>query len=280
MTREIPTALASKVAAEENRPLELFEVFLDTETLFLAQAEDHVVFGVQTYTAAGISREPVRTSLELEVDECSVRIDNVDLAFSQRAIATDFIGRQVVVKKVDRDALGSSTNFLTVFDGRMDEPVLDQQTLSVKVRSWLDALHHVVPRRVFSTLCNYQHYDASCAVSRTLGTNLVTGTAIGSSTDEALVAAVLSGFASAYWGPIGTLKFHAGSNANVGREVIGSDQGSNSVSVRIPFPVSIHSGDVFSLSRGCRKTLADCMSKYDNFLNYGGFPTTPKHPLL
>lgn len=154
MTREIPTDLASKVAAEENRPLELFEVFLDTGTLFLAQAEDHVVFGTQTYTAAGISRAPVRTSLELEVDECTVKVDNVDLAFSQRMIATDFIGRNVVIKKVDRDALGSATHFLTVFDGRMDEPILDQQALTVKVRSWLDALHHSVPRRVFSTLCN------------------------------------------------------------------------------------------------------------------------------
>lgn len=279
--RDVPTSLTSVVAADENRPLELYEISsVGDATLYFAQAEDHVVFGTQTYTAIGISRSPVRTSGELEVDELSIRIDNVDLAFSQRAIASDFIGRPLVVKKVFRDALGSSTQFVTVFDGRMDEPILDQMALTVRVRSWLDALHHAVPRRVYSTLCNYQHYDAFCAVSRTVATNLITGTALGSSTAAALVAAVLSGYADQYWGPIGTLKFHTGSNAALGREVLDSSQSSNSATVRVPFPFSIQSGAVFSLTRGCRKTISDCKSKYDNFANYGGFPTTPKAPLL
>jgi len=65
--REIPTSLFSAVAAEENKPLELYEVYLDTRTLYFAQAEDTVALGTQTYTAIGISREP-RASLRLGVD--------------------------------------------------------------------------------------------------------------------------------------------------------------------------------------------------------------------
>ena len=281
MTRDIPASLTSVVAADENKPIELYEIYsIGDATLYFAQAEDHVVFGTQTYTAIGIRREPVRTSVELEVDELSVRIDNVDLAFSKRAIASDFIGRPLIVKKVFRENLGSATQYVPIFEGRMDEPTLDQQALTVRVRSWLDALHHQIPRRVFSTLCNYQLYDASCTVSKQLSTNIITGRAIGSSTDGVLVAAVLSGFANDYWGPIGTAKLFTGSNAGIGREMIGSSQSSNSATFRVPFPYSIASGDLFSVQRGCRKTVADCRSKFDNYVFYGGFPTTPKQPLF
>ena len=162
----------------------------------------------------------------------------------------------------------------------MDEPFVDQKQFTVKVRSWLDALHQYVPRRVYSTMCNYQLYDPFCAVAKTLGTNITTGTAIGSSTATVVVGAVFSGFADDYWGPVGTLRFATGSNAAVGRELTHSSQSSNSATARVGFPFAPLSGDVFSVTRGCRKTLADCMSKFNNFPNYGGYHTIPKMPLV
>lgn len=280
MSRTIPSSVSGFVAAVENRPVELYEVYLDTGTLYFAQAEANVTFGGQVYTAIGISRSAVHTSMELSVDEVEVRLDNVDRFFAQQVIATDFIGRRLVTKKVFREDLSSASNFIPIFDGRIDEPVLTQTTLTVKVRSWLDALHQYLPRRIFSSGCNYQLYDTSCTVAKTLGTNVTTGTAIGSSTASVLVAAVLSGWADSYWGPAGSLVIATGSNANLGREVKASSQSSNSVSLRIAFPYTINSGEAFTLSRGCRKTLADCMSKFNNFPNYGGFHTIPKSPLL
>ena len=277
MTRDIPSAITSIVAAQENPPRELYEVFLDSGTLFFAQAEDFVVLGTQTYTPIGVTRSPIRTSGELEVDEVTIQLANVDLAFSQRAVAEDFIGRRLVIKTVFTTELNSGSFFVR-FDGRMDEPVIDQMNFTIKVRSFLDALHHPVPRRIFSTLCNWQHYDTFCAVSKTLGTNLITGTAIASSTAETLVSLALSGFIDKYWGPIGTVKMFTGSNSNIGREVIESM--SLDALVRIPFPFTITSGDIFSIQRGCRKTITDCITKFDNWENYGGFPTTPKHPII
>lgn len=280
MARTVPAAVSSSAAKSANEPLELYEVYLDTGTLRYAQAEDHITFQANTYTAAGIKRSPVKTSAELSVDEVEVQIDNVNLAFSQRAIATDFIGRRLVVRKVFRDTLANSGNQVVVFDGRMDSPSFAERAINVRVRSWLDALHHAVPRRLFSSMCNYQHYDTWCAVAKTAGTNVVTGTATSSSTVSRLVAATLSGFADNYWGPIGTLVIETGSNAGIGREIKASYQGSNSVVTRIGFPYTINSGDVFTLTRGCRKTVEDCTSKYNNFANYGGFHTIPKQPLM
>lgn len=285
MSREIPSTITSIVAAEQNQPVELYSVFLDTGTLYFAQAEDYVVFGVQTYTPLAITRSPVRTSAELEADELSVSLDNVDRTFSQRVIDTDFIGRRLWIQKVFRGYLDTASKYVTIFDGRMDAPALDQQRFTVKVRSWLDALHHQVPRRLYSTFCNYQLYDAFCTVSKTLlgavgtNTNIVTATALASSTTDVLVTGVLSNYTNDYWN-IGTLRVFTGSNRNLGREVYASSQSSMSATARIPFPYTINSGDVVSLTRGCRKTLADCNSKFSNFTNFGGYPTVPETPLL
>ena len=276
MARTVPTSLTGVVSAQANQPIELYEVVLDTGTLYFAGAEDFVTFGVQTYSPIGLRRSPVQTSVELDVDELSFQLDNIDLAQSARIVATDFVGRQLIVKKVFRENLSSASLYITVFDGRMDEPTLDQSKLTVKVRSWLDALHHYVPRRVYSTLCNYQLYDEACTVSPNTPSNTVTGTALGTSTASLLVAAPVSASAN-YW-VIGTLTMDTGSNAALGREVISSS--ANAALVRIPFPYGINSGEQFSLKRGCRKTVADCTSKYANYLNYGGFPVTPKTPLL
>ena len=56
MTRLIPSSLDLLVQAQANKPIELFEAFLDSGTLFFAGHIDHIVFGTQTYTALGGAR--------------------------------------------------------------------------------------------------------------------------------------------------------------------------------------------------------------------------------
>lgn len=275
MSRDIPSGVQSWSQEVANRPLELYQIFLDTETLRYAQSDVDVVFGGETWRAIGVSRGEIRTSSELECDEVPVSIDNVNLAVADKIIATDFITRRLAIYKLRRGDV-SSGQAMVLFDGRMDEPVLDQSKLTVAVRSWLDGMHVNVPRRIFSSICNYQLYDTWCTASRQLDVNLGTGTALGSSTVFTLVADYLAGQADGYWGPIGTLWMETGSNAGLAREVVAHSQSSLSVEVRIPFPATINSGDLFRIERGCGKTVADCCSKFGNYVNYGGFPTIPR----
>ena len=288
MSRVVPAVIQSVVGLEVNKPIELFEVYLDQQTLFMAANVRDVTVGTSVYTALGLQRSAIRTTMELEVDELTISLDNINLAFSQRVIAEQFVGRRLIVKKAFLSHIECPGQLFTMFKGRMDDPVITERTLQVKVRSELDALHHELPRRQFSTLCNYQHYDSFCTVPKCLYVNLTTGTALvqaGFNTTTATIVSSALGVTSFvtadnYWAPIGTLTFKTGSNANLGREVTAHYVGSLSVNVRIPFPYDPASGDVFEITRGCRKSVSDCQSKYDNYLNYGGFPVTPKTPLL
>lgn len=279
MSRETPSIVQSWSQEVANRPLELYQVFLDQGTLRYAQSDVDVQFGGQTWWAMGISRGEIRTTAELECDEVAVSLDNVNLAVADRIIAEDFIGRRATIYKVRRGDV-TSGQAMVLFDGRMDEPVLDQQKLTLKVRSWLDGMHVNIPRRIFSSVCNYQLYDPWCTVGRTVDVNVGTGTAIGSSDQYTLVADYLAGKADGYWGPIGTLWMLTGSNMNLGREVVAHSQTSMSVEVRMPFPYTIASGDAFRIERACMKTVADCCSKFVNYVNYGGFPTIPRAGLV
>jgi len=279
MPRDVPTIVQSWVGLVANKPIELFQAFLDRETLRFAASDVDVTFGGSTWFAMGISRSEIRTSSELECDEVNVSIDNVNLAMADQIIATDFVGRRLVIYKVRRGDV-SSGQAMVLFDGRMDEPVLDQSKLSISIRSWLDGMHVSVPRRIFSSICNYQMYDASCTASRNIDWNQVTGTAV-TAPDPALETWTLWSLkltwqAEGWWGPIGTLWMQTGSNAGIAREVIAHHQNSAAVEVRIPFPFTISSGDIFYIERACSKTVADCCSKFNNYINYGGFPTIPR----
>lgn len=68
----------------------------------------------------------------------------------------------------------------------------------------------------------------------------------------------------------GTLTFTSGNNA--GLSVIVKEQIGNSISFMLPTAFTIAVGDTFSISAGCNKSLGTCKSKFNNVLNFGGFP--------
>ncbi|NJO82930.1 MAG: DUF2163 domain-containing protein [Blastochloris sp.] len=44
-------------------------------------------------------------------------------------------------------------------------------------------------------------------------------------------------------------------------------------SIKTPFDIQV--GDTFTITPGCSKSIDQCISKYDNVINYGGFPFVP-----
>ncbi len=42
------------------------------------------------------------------------------------------------------------------------------------------------------------------------------------------------------------------------------------------FPYQIFDTDTFEVVPGCKHDLDDCENKFDNLVNYGGFPFTPR----
>ena len=97
--------------------------------------------------------------------------------------------------------------------------------------------------------------------------------AVASVTSNGEFAGQLSGFPDDWWGG-GTVKFTSGANAGIEREVKGYVSGVYELWQAMPFDVAV--GDSFTATAGCRKRFdEDCAGKFDNHVNFQGFPHLP-----
>jgi len=278
MSRTIPAALVSVLSSEQNIPVELYEVYLEGITYYYANAEQNITFGSQTYTALGISRTRVSTSIDSKVDEISVQLDNVDKSFSQLIQSKSLPGKRIVIKKVFRGYLGSADNYIVTFDGKADSIAIDQDRVLVRIVSSLDAITKRYPGRTFKQTCNYKLGDTWCTVNRESAANKGTGTAT-SGTVTTLVDTVNLNQADDYWNN-GFVKVTGGTNSGLSRPILDFVQSSKTVTFRIGFPVAIDNTSQYTIYRGCDKTQSDCVNKFSNWANYGGFVNIPEQPFI
>jgi uncharacterized phage protein (TIGR02218 family) len=107
MPRTLTAAVTTEKNKSLNRPVELFQIYLDQETLYFANHPVNIHFynedGVATiYYALGLSRSPVKTNINSRVDEVTVSLDNVNLEMSALIGHTEFVGRRMVIWKILR----------------------------------------------------------------------------------------------------------------------------------------------------------------------------------
>lgn len=279
MGRTIPSALVTELASEANASIELYELYLEAQTYYYANAEQDITFGSQTYTALGIKRGKVGTHMTSKVDEINVSFDNTDRAFSTLFLAGDFQGRQLIIKKVLRGYLSDGDYYITMFDGKVDGVNVSSQLVSVRVVSWLDAVTKLYPGRSFQRQCNYRLGDIACTIYMTAEANKQTGIATNGSTSTTIQTTDLSE-SDDHWNN-GYIKVTAGTNAGFSRPVYTFAAGATaSIVLRLPFPEACDNTSQFEIYRGCAKTESDCNDKFDNIINYGGYPTIPIKPLF
>lgn len=277
MPRVIPAALIPIVEAPQNSPVELYELELDEGTIRFANAERDILFpdpGGNVYTALGIVRAAIETNINEQQDQFRAGLDNVNRALGRELVKVNFRGRTARIKKVFREKLDNAANFITIFEGQMDEPTTDGKTFTLRIHSRLDLVNKDGPGRIFSTQCNYLLYDEWCTQVRSDAANRVTGSVLVGSTTKVILSSALNQ-AVDYW-IVGSLKFLDGINRSAGsRKVIASD-GVSSATVQIGFPSAPDIGDTFEIIRGCNRTPDDCTNKFQNFPNYGGFNYIPR----
>jgi uncharacterized phage protein (TIGR02218 family) len=77
------------------------------------------------------------------------------------------------------------------------------------------------------------------------------------------------------WFGAGSIKFTVGANSVI-RSVGVRDFAAGVITLSEPLPFSVNTGDEFSIIPGCRKRNdSDCLGKFDNVINHGGFSRVP-----
>lgn len=273
MSKDINTTMENEKDAAANKPIELFIVELDEQTLCFCDYTENIDFydkngNQQTYEAVAISRGDVQTSIDTKVDEVQVSVDNVDLSMSAYEASSRINGRKMTIWKVFLDHLDDPDNYIFIFSGRMDAPAITQQKMSVNVVSELDTLDVQLPRRKFQTQCNWQFASEECGID--IDQYIQTGTVDSISSDGLTITDSDRTESDDYWKygilTIGEEEQLVRSNSN------------GDIIVEFPF-TNASAGDSYQIEPGCSKARDDndngC-SRYNNTDRYGGFVSIPR----
>jgi uncharacterized phage protein (TIGR02218 family) len=273
--------LINATRAAPDSPIAFAECFTFITTTGAQYAWTNVDYDVSfngfTFNASGplVSGLKYKGSVGLEVDKQQITIaarptdviNGAPLLIALRDGAFD--GAPVYRDRVFLNGSdGSVVGGVRMFQGRVSTvDNVGRTQATITVASDLVILDYDMPRNLFSPTCLHTLYDAGCGIIR--GTFSIDGACEPGSTSNAIA------FSGARAGDVqGSLVFTSGANSNVRMTVksVGVGVGYN---LMYPLPFAPADGDKFSVAFGCDHTQATCQNKFNNKINFRGFPFVP-----
>jgi uncharacterized phage protein (TIGR02218 family) len=159
--------------------------------------------------------------------------------------------------------------------GHIGEVVREDGAFRAEVRGLAAALDE--PKgRVFRHTCDADVGDARCGVDLAAPAYRGEGTVVAANGKRRFTASGLGGFAAG-WFERGRLLWTGGANAGRAIEVRAHRLAAGVATIELwqPMVLAIAPGDVFTVTAGCDKLFSTCRAKFDNALNFRGFPHMP-----
>ncbi len=234
---------------------------------FTDATEDLVVSGVTYKAATGFTPSAVKTPSDASVPNIDVygmlnssAITNADLAAGKYDYAAILI---FIVNYAD---LTMGTMILR--GGWLGQCDRYRNAFKTEVRGKAQALQQVIGD-IYSPTCTATLGDTRCKQVLTTFTKTGSVTAFSSAsvfTDSA------SAQADSYFNN-GVLTWTSGLNNGLRMEIKSFVSKVFTLPLAMPYAIGI--GDTYSAVAGCDKTLATCVSKFNNVVNFRGFPNIP-----
>ena len=284
MPRVLSKAALREIGKEALAPREIIDVSLtppytvwDYHFVNDNKAVTFVCDGVTTtYTPLGFSRGPYQSESDESVDRISIALDDTNRVWANIVQGVLIQGSRIRLRKLFKGLQTNEQDGLRIFDGFLGAPTFDDQTFSIEIRSIVAYIETELPPRTFQSGCNYFLGSTGCGVDMSTPQNTRTFIAGAGSTKYRVRAPELNGYQFRHW-ESGYVRVLSGSEKGsvrpIGSSVIGQ------VNLMVPFHHTVEGREV-SVVRGCRKTKNDCVSRYDNINNYGGFSEIPTTPII
>jgi uncharacterized phage protein (TIGR02218 family) len=158
--------------------------------------------------------------------------------------------------------------------GTLGEVRRDGAAFTVELRGLSDRLAQE-SGRLYTATCSTDLGDARCTIDLTQPAYRGSGTVLAVTAISSFTPAGLDSFVDG-WFTAGKLTFTGGANAGLSVEVK-THRNSGAVSVELwqamPEPIVI--GDAFTVTAGCDKSFGTCHDRFNNVVNFRGFPHIP-----
>ncbi|MFW0776986.1 MAG: DUF2163 domain-containing protein [Rickettsiales bacterium] len=167
----------------------------------------------------------------------------------------------------------TSQGALKLRRGWLGEVSLHKQQFVAEVRGLTQRLSQTIGE-LYSPSCRATLGDHRCKV--VLSGHTVTGsvTSVGSTQEFFDTARTEESGLFTF----GLITFTSGANNGLSMEIkeyYYNVSSGGRIILALPVPYSIDSGDTYSLSKGCDKTITTCFERFDNVVNFRGEPNVP-----
>jgi uncharacterized phage protein (TIGR02218 family) len=165
--------------------------------------------------------------------------------------------------------------FVLMSKGTIGEVRREGAAFTAEMRGLADRMSQESGRRYTAT-CSADMGDSRCTVDLSNPTLRGSGTIAALRGTSSFFASGLDGFADT-WFTAGKLTFTGGANAGLAVEVKSHRATAEGVVVDLWQAMSepLGEGDAFIVTAGCDKLFATCRDRFDNAVNFRGFPHIP-----
>jgi uncharacterized phage protein (TIGR02218 family) len=184
-----------------------------------------------------------------------------------------FDGAELTLYRAFMPSYGNTAaGTVIMFVGRVAEIDAGRSLATFTVNSHLELLNQNMPRNLYQAGCVNTLYDASCTLNA--AAFAYSGTVAAGSTQSAIKNTLVQ--ATSVF-DMGHLTFTSGANNGFSRTVQTYFQGSpGTINLISPFPSAPVTGDTFLIYPGCDKACTTCAEKFNNLVNFRGFPWIPQ----
>jgi uncharacterized phage protein (TIGR02218 family) len=254
-------------SVEESSPIELYTITIGSEVhRYTSNSADITITG-NTWAAEPISRS--------KIEKSSGRKEVLLTTFSaQNTFARSFMGivpgqrAFLTIIRLQRDESPAFNTQILIYKGQISGGKYSGNGTKIELqsRSVEAATSRTIPRFTFMGMCNHILFDNGCKKSSAGFT--VTGP-VATIADTVYTVTGANGQPDGFWTggwvtPVGTNDYRM-VLTHVG----------NDITLLLPFATDITGTDV-EIYAGCDHTLAGaCANKFDNVLEFGGFPFVP-----
>jgi uncharacterized phage protein (TIGR02218 family) len=235
---------------------------------FTDHVRDLEVDGVTYKAASGYTRTAIRSTADLAVDNL-----DVESVFSEDGITEEDLraGRydfaEVRMFLVNYQDLGQG--ILKLQRGWLGEVTIRDGMYVAELRGMTQRLQMTVGE-VYAPDCAADLGDARCGVDLAALEEGGTVDAVTGATAFETTLVQATG-----WYDGGELTWTGGANAGQTVAARSWDAASGTLTLFLPALYPMQAGDAFTIRPGCDKSFATCRAKFDNAVNFRGFPHVP-----
>jgi uncharacterized phage protein (TIGR02218 family) len=240
---------------------------------FTDHDEDVIVGDVICRAGSGLSGSEVTAKLGMAVDASEMSGALSDDSLNEYDLAAgryDAAGVELWLVDWSEPSLR-----VLLAKGSLGEVRREGTAFAAEVRGLSQRLAEDSGRR-FTATCSADLGDVRCTVDLANAAYHNSGTVLALSAVSAFTASGLDAFADG-WFSAGKLTFTGGANAGLAIEVKshGNSDGAVSFTLWQAMAQPIQAGDTFTVSAGCDKRFATCNVRFNNAVNFRGFPHIP-----